>query len=212
MNRQATLTPPPAAAASMPSLNNVNSASAADDAEEDFDVSQVAGINYRKGTVESDQMVLLLGIVKTGCREVRRTQVWNNFFSYMCCLIGASIVTRDSTMSLNDIYLSSYTRYVSFFVGNYFQIINSGHGLFLNVPDGKIPDFVLEKSKEFLVRDNPGEVPTNFNSVVEAIRVKKGKEIEWRERILCKRKETMKKIECSNFDSKFECSRVQIYL
>jgi hypothetical protein len=177
MNRQASLTPTPAASSSMPPLINLNSARAVDDAEEDFDVSQVAGINYRKGTVESDQMVLLLATVKSGCREVRRTQLWNNFFSYMCCLIGASIVTRDNTMSINDIYLAAYTRYVSFFVGNYYQIIHSGQGLFQNVPDGKIPDLVLEKSNEFLVRDNPGVVPTNFNSVVETIRAKKGKEI-----------------------------------
>ena len=33
-----------------------------------------------------------------------------------------------------------------------------------------------------------------INVKTEAV-VKKGKEIEWRERILCKRKETMKKIE-----------------
>ena len=177
MNRQASLSTPRSEATPMPPLGNVDSARAPDDAEEAFDVSQVAGINYRKGTVESDQMVLLLATVKSGCREVRRTQLWNNFYTYMCCVIGASIVTRDSTMSLNDIYLSCYTRYVSFFVGNYFQIIHSGHGLFQNVPDGKIPDIVLEKSKEFLVRDNPGEVPTNLNSVVEGIRVKKGKEI-----------------------------------
>lgn len=187
MNRQGSLTPPPATASSNPCMNDVNSgtatktatvtATATDYAEEEVDVSQLVGINYRKGTVECDQMVLLLSTVKLGCREVRRTQLWNNFFSYMCCLIGATISTRDSTMSQNDIYINAYTRYVSFFVGNYFQIVNSGHGLFTNVPDGKIPDFVLEKSKEFLVRDNAGVVPTNFNSVGDAVRLKKGKEI-----------------------------------
>jgi len=133
MNRQGSLTPPPATASSNPRMNDVNNgtatananATATDTAEEEVDVSQLVGINYRKGTVECDQMVLLLATVKLGCREVRRTQVWNNFFSYMCCLIGATISTRDPTMSQNDIYINAYTRYVSFFVGNYFQIVNS---------------------------------------------------------------------------------------
>jgi len=80
-------------------------------------------------------------------------------------------------MSQNDIYLNAYTRYVSFFVGNYFQIVNSGHGLFTNVPDGKLPDFVLEKSQEFSARDHAGVAPINFNSFTEALRLKKGKEI-----------------------------------
>ena len=124
-------------------------ATATDYAEEEVDVSQLVGINYRKGTVECDKMVLLLSTVKLGRREVRRTQLWNNFFSYKCCLIGAIIATRDPTMSQNDIYLNAYTRYVSFFVGKYFQIINSGHGLFANVPDGKISEFLLQKSKDF---------------------------------------------------------------
>ena len=137
MNRQGSLTPPPATASSNPenttAMETANAtatatdaaATATDNAEEEVDVSQLAGINYRKGTVECDQMVLLLATVKLGCREVRRTQVWNNFFSYMCCLIGATISTRDPTMSQNDIYINAYTRYVSFFVGNYFQIVNS---------------------------------------------------------------------------------------
>ena len=189
MIRQGSLTPPPATASPNPENTTATgtatatatdadaAATATDDAEEEVDLSQLVGINYRKGTAECDEMVLLLATVKLGCREVRRTQLWNNFFSYMCCLIGATIVTRDSTMSQNDIYINAYTRYVSFFVADYFQIVNSGHGLFTNVPDGKIPDFVLERSKEFLARDHAGVAPINFNSVSEALRLKKGKEI-----------------------------------
>jgi len=125
MIRQGSLTPPPATASPTPENTTATGTATAtatdadaaatdtDDAEEEVDLSQLVGINYRKGTAECDEMVLLLATVKLGCREVRRTQLWNNFFSYMCCLIGATIVTRDSTMSQNDIYINAYTRYVS---------------------------------------------------------------------------------------------------
>ena len=82
------------------------------DLDDSFDLSQLAGLStivYRKGTLECDKMVGLLNAAKIGCRELRRTQLWNNFFAYMSCLVGATIVTRGTVMNQNDIHLNAYT-------------------------------------------------------------------------------------------------------
>ena len=113
MSRQASLPPlPPPPPAASSSLNNVNSTAEAADLDDLFDLSQLAGLStivYRKGTLECDEMVGLLNAAKIGCRELRRTQLWNNFFAYMSCLIGATIVTRGTVMNQNDIHLNAYT-------------------------------------------------------------------------------------------------------
>ena len=80
------------------------------EADDSFDLAPsdlYGSVKYRKATVEMDQMVLLLSTVKVGCKDARRTQVWNNLFSYICCVICASITTRDKRMSVDDISLAA---------------------------------------------------------------------------------------------------------
>ena len=95
-------------------------------------------------------MVLLLSTVKVGCKDARRTQVWNNLFSYICCVIGASITTRDKRMSVDDISLAAYTKYVALVANGLEAIVKSNHGLFKGISPPILPEGILERATSFL--------------------------------------------------------------
>ena len=117
--------------------------------EDEVLFTDVSKVKYRKGTVAQDEMVSFLDSAKAGCKETRRTQLFSNFFNFICSIIGAEITSKDA-MKLEDIYFTAFGKYVAMDDANYKAIIHSGHGLWAAVVDPKIPDFVSQKSKVFI--------------------------------------------------------------
>ena len=77
-------------------------------------------------------------------------------------------------MGLKDIYYCAYSKYVVMHVSGFLAFIRSGHGLWKDSVDAKIPYIVIEKSEKFLslVPDSSGkgQVFKNANDANEEIR------------------------------------------
>jgi len=81
-------------------------------------------------------------------------------------------VTKEPKTNMNEIHMIAYNKFVNIDRNDYFAIINSGHGLFQNV-EKKLPDFVVQRLREWLTEDLVG----NNEAIHTPVRKKKGEKI-----------------------------------
>lgn len=112
-------------------------------------VYDLSAVKYRHGTSENDQLVLVLNAASGQCKEKYRTQLWNLFFGYMCCVIASNIMQNEPKGKESDLYKKAYAMFVGIDAQGYTAILRGGHGLFA-VAEPKMPEYVVTQVKEFI--------------------------------------------------------------